>query len=45
MAGFPPFAGFFVKYYVLNTLLDSANYFMIIIIILISIISTSQYLK
>jgi NADH-ubiquinone oxidoreductase chain 2 len=45
MAGVPPLIGFFSKYYVLYTAIDSQYYFMAIVAILTSVISASYYIK
>lgn len=45
MAGIPPLAGFFSKYYVLISLLDSSLYFLASIALITSVISAFYYLK
>lgn len=45
MAGVPPLIGFFSKYYVLYSAIDSQYYLIAIIAILTSVISASYYIK
>ena len=45
MAGIPPLIGFFSKQMVLYSAIQSGYYFMAIVCIIVSVISTSYYLK
>jgi len=45
MAGIPPLIGFFSKLFVLSSAIESGYYFMAIVAILVSVISSSYYLK
>jgi len=45
MAGIPPLAGFFSKYYIFKSLVDSSMYMLAIYSILISIVNSFVYIK
>lgn len=45
MAGIPPLAGFFSKYYLLLTLFDRKLYFLVIVGLITTMLSTFYYLK
>jgi NADH-quinone oxidoreductase subunit N len=44
MAGIPPFSGFFIKFYIFFSVVDSASFFLSIVAILFSIVSSFYYL-
>jgi len=44
MSGIPPLIGFFGKYFVINSALMNGNYFLSLVVILTSVISTVYYL-
>jgi NADH:ubiquinone oxidoreductase subunit 2 (subunit N) len=45
MAGIPPLAGFFSKYYIFLSAVEASSYFLVFIAIITSIISTFYYLR
>jgi len=45
MAGVPPLVGFFGKYFVINTALMDGNYFLSLVVVITSVISTVYYLQ
>jgi NADH-quinone oxidoreductase subunit N len=45
MAGIPPLAGFFGKYYILSSALDAGLYFHVIVALALSLISTYYYIR
>jgi len=45
MSGIPPLVGFFGKYFVINSALMNGNYFLSLVVIVSSVISTVYYLK
>lgn len=45
MSGIPPLIGFFGKYFVINTALMNGNYFLSLVIVITSVISTVYYLQ
>jgi NADH-ubiquinone oxidoreductase chain 2 len=45
MGGIPPLIGFFAKYFVINSALMNGNYFLSLVIVITSVISTVYYLK
>ncbi len=45
MAGIPPFAGFFVKYYVLTAIIDAQYYALSFIFIITAVVSAFYYLR
>lgn len=45
MAGIPPLAGFFGKYYLMSALMDQGRFVPIIIALLVSLIATYYYLR
>jgi NADH-quinone oxidoreductase subunit N len=45
LAGIPPFAGFFAKFYVFQNAINAANYFALIACVIAAIISAYYYLK
>jgi len=45
MSGIPPLIGFFGKYFVINSALMNGNYFLSLVVILSSVISTVYYLQ
>jgi len=45
MGGIPPLVGFFGKYFVINSALMNGNYFLSLVIVITSVISTVYYLK
>jgi len=45
MSGVPPLIGFFGKYFVINTALMNGNYFLSLVIVITSVISTVYYLQ
>jgi NADH-quinone oxidoreductase subunit N len=45
MAGVPPFAGFYPKWYIFLALLNSNNYLMVIFIVLMSVLSAVYYIR
>jgi NADH-ubiquinone oxidoreductase chain 2 len=45
MSGIPPLIGFFGKYFVINSALMNGNYFLSLVVIITSVISTVYYLQ
>lgn len=45
MAGIPPLAGFFGKYYLLSAALDRGMFTQLIAALILSVISTNYYLR
>jgi NADH-ubiquinone oxidoreductase chain 2 len=45
MSGIPPLIGFFGKYYVINSALMNGNYFISLLVVITSVISTVYYLQ
>jgi len=45
MSGIPPLIGFFGKYFVINSALMNGNYFLSLVVVITSVISTVYYLK